>query len=68
MQILAADAVLYSDGGGKVAAALAPIRGADHIARFFLGIMRKAPPGLEIPPRARERPARVDGRRCRTRS
>jgi RNA polymerase sigma-70 factor (ECF subfamily) len=48
VQLLAADAVLYSDGGGKVAAALAPIRGADHIARFFLGIMKKAPPGLEI--------------------
>ena len=48
VQLLAADAVLYSDGGGKVAAALAPILGADHIARFFLGIMRKAPAGLEI--------------------
>ena len=41
MQLLAADAVLYSDGGGKVAAVLAPIRGADHIARFFLGILKK---------------------------
>jgi RNA polymerase sigma-70 factor (ECF subfamily) len=48
VQLLAADAVLYSDGGGEVAAALVRIRGADHIARFFLGIMRKAPPDLEI--------------------
>ena len=48
MQLLAADAILYSDGGGKVAAALAPIRGADKIARFFLGILKKAPPGLEV--------------------
>ena len=48
VQILASDAVLYSDGGGKVAAALAPIRGADKIARFFLGILKKAPPGLEV--------------------
>ena len=48
VQLLAADAVLYSDGGGKVAAALAPVRGADRIARFFLGILKKAPPGLEI--------------------
>jgi RNA polymerase sigma-70 factor, ECF subfamily len=47
VEILAEDAVLYSDGGGKVAAALAPIRGADHIARFFLGILKKAPPGVE---------------------
>jgi RNA polymerase sigma-70 factor, ECF subfamily len=48
VEILASDAVLYSDGGGKVAAALAPIRGADRIARFFLGILKKAPPGLEV--------------------
>jgi RNA polymerase sigma-70 factor (ECF subfamily) len=48
VQLLAADAILYSDGGGKVAAALAPIRGAAHIARYFLGILRKSPPGLEI--------------------
>ena len=48
VQILASDAVLYSDGGGKAAAALAPIRGADRIARFFLGILKKAPPGMEI--------------------
>jgi RNA polymerase sigma-70 factor (ECF subfamily) len=55
VQLLAADAVLYTDGGGKVAAALVPIRGADHVARFFLGIMKKAPPGLEI------RKVRVNG-------
>jgi RNA polymerase sigma-70 factor (ECF subfamily) len=48
VQLLAADAILYSDGGGKVAAALAPIRGAAKIARFFLGILRKAPTGLEV--------------------
>jgi RNA polymerase sigma-70 factor, ECF subfamily len=48
VQLLAADAILYSDGGGKVAAALAPIRGADKIARFFLGIMKKAPPSLDV--------------------
>jgi RNA polymerase sigma-70 factor, ECF subfamily len=55
VQLLAADAVLYSDGGGKVAAALAPIRGADKIARFFVGIMKKVPPGLEV------RKVRVNG-------
>ena len=48
VQMLAADAVLVSDGGGKATAALAPIRGADRVARFFLGVMRKAPPGLEL--------------------
>ncbi|MFZ3035590.1 MAG: sigma-70 family RNA polymerase sigma factor [Parvibaculum sp.] len=35
------DAVLYSDGGGKAAAALNPIFSADHIARFFAGIRKK---------------------------
>jgi RNA polymerase sigma-70 factor, ECF subfamily len=48
VQILASDAVLYSDGGGKVAAALAPIRGADRIARFFGGILKKLPAGVEV--------------------
>jgi RNA polymerase sigma-70 factor, ECF subfamily len=40
-RLLAEDAVLHSDGGGKVPAALRPIHGADKIARFFLGITRK---------------------------
>ena len=40
-----ADAVLITDGGGKVLAALRPIVGADRIARFFLGITRDARPG-----------------------
>jgi RNA polymerase sigma-70 factor (ECF subfamily) len=42
-QLLAADAVLYSDGGGKRIAALNPIHGAEHILRFFVGIARKNP-------------------------
>src|SRR5262249_57533473 len=42
-KILAKDAVLYSDGGGKRAAALNPIRGADRILRFFAGVARKNP-------------------------
>ena len=48
VRILAFDAVLYSDGGGKVAAVLAPIRGADRIARFFVGILKKMPADLEV--------------------
>jgi RNA polymerase sigma-70 factor (ECF subfamily) len=42
-ELLAADAVLYSDGGGKRAAALNPIYGADKIVRFFISIARKNP-------------------------
>jgi len=41
VQLLAADATTYSDGGGKVYAARVPIVSADHVARFFLGIFRK---------------------------
>ena len=39
--ILAEDAVLRSDGGGKRPAALAPILGRDRIVRFFAGVTRK---------------------------
>ena len=41
--LLAGDATLWSDGGGKKAAALNPIHGAGRIARFFAGIVDKAP-------------------------
>jgi len=43
VRMLAKDAVLYSDGGGKRSAALNPIHGADRILRFFAGILRKNP-------------------------
>ncbi|QEH38019.1 ECF RNA polymerase sigma factor SigJ [Aquisphaera giovannonii] len=46
LRLLAPDAVVVSDGGGKASAALAPIRGADRVARFFLGVTRKAPPEM----------------------
>jgi RNA polymerase sigma-70 factor, ECF subfamily len=38
---LAKDAVLVADGGGKRAAALNPIHGADHIVRLVEGLARK---------------------------
>jgi RNA polymerase sigma-70 factor, ECF subfamily len=41
-KLLASDAVLYTDGGGKRQAALNPIFGADRIARFFTGVPRKS--------------------------
>jgi RNA polymerase sigma-70 factor, ECF subfamily len=55
-RLLAEDAVLRTDGGGRKAAALNPILGRDRIARFFAGLARKA----RIP-RAVVRPARVNG-------
>ena len=39
--LLAEDAVLYSDGGGKVIAARRPVAGAARIARFMAGVTRK---------------------------
>lgn len=56
-QILANDAVLYTDGGGKRAAALNPIRGADRILRVLGGIARKSPALATIT----ARPATVNG-------
>jgi RNA polymerase sigma-70 factor (ECF subfamily) len=44
--LLAEDAMLWSDGGGKAAAALNAIHGPDKIARFFVGISNKLPAGL----------------------
>lgn len=37
------DAVLTSDGGGRVSAARRPVVGADNVARFVLGILAKQP-------------------------
>src|SRR5207248_8933010 len=46
--LLATDAVLISDGGGKVAAALNPIYGFERIARFLTAISPKAPPDMRM--------------------
>ena len=50
MKLLAEDAVLYTDGGGKRVAALNPIFGAEKILRFIAGIARKNPalPGIQL--------------------
>jgi len=48
--LLAADAIMINDGGGKRHAALRPVEGRDRIVRFFLGVVKKraplAPDGL----------------------
>ena len=41
--LLADDIVFYSDGGGRVKAALRPVRGVDPVARFVLGVARRFP-------------------------
>jgi RNA polymerase sigma-70 factor (ECF subfamily) len=49
--LFSSDATLYSDGGGKAAATLNPIFGAEKIARFFIGVRDKQPEGARIEPR-----------------
>ncbi|MEX0786034.1 MAG: RNA polymerase sigma-70 factor [Dehalococcoidia bacterium] len=44
LDMLAPDATLWSDGGGKVSAAINPVYGARKVARFVAGVNRKAPP------------------------
>ena len=48
LELLAPDATLWADGGGKAKAPLRPIRGADKIARFFAAIgTEPLPPGVD---------------------
>ncbi|MDF2679692.1 MAG: polymerase subunit sigma-24 [Brevibacillus sp.] len=41
LTLLAKDAVLISDGGGKVSAALRPIVSGERVVQFLFGLMRK---------------------------
>ncbi|NQX62507.1 RNA polymerase sigma-70 factor [Paenibacillus qinlingensis] len=45
LTIVKSDAILYSDGGGKVKAATNPILGAERIAMFLSGVLAKLPEG-----------------------
>jgi RNA polymerase sigma-70 factor, ECF subfamily len=54
--LLAADAVLYGDGGGKAPALVTPVRGAERVARLLLGLARRArAEGMRF------RPAEING-------
>jgi RNA polymerase sigma-70 factor (ECF subfamily) len=41
VQLLAADAAFYGDGGGKATAVMHPVRGRDRVARLLHGIFAK---------------------------
>jgi RNA polymerase sigma-70 factor (ECF subfamily) len=57
VELLAADAVSWSDGGGAVKAARKPVHGRERIARLLVNLrVRLAPPGTTI------RGVRVNGR------
>ncbi|TDD20595.1 RNA polymerase sigma-70 factor [Kribbella turkmenica] len=51
VSLLAPDAVLISDGGGKKKAALRPIQGAEKIARWMFGVIAENP-HFEVRPAA----------------
>ena len=48
LNLLTDDIMLVTDGGGKVRAMPRPIYGPAKVARGFFGVLRKAPPGLDI--------------------
>jgi len=55
MEMLAPDAELWSDGGGKAVAALNVITGADRVMRFVIGVTRKQSSTMH------RTPARING-------
>jgi RNA polymerase sigma-70 factor (ECF subfamily) len=50
LNLLAPDAILYGDGGGKALAVINPLTGPDRIIRFLLGLRRKYPGQYEFRP------------------
>ncbi len=48
MNLLAEDVTLWSDGGGKVASATRPLHGREVVAKFFLGLSRRAPQDMRV--------------------
>ncbi len=48
--VLKDDIALTPDGGGRVPSARVPLIGAQRVARFLIGIARKAPPSLRLHP------------------
>ncbi|TVQ19818.1 MAG: RNA polymerase sigma-70 factor [Leptolyngbya sp. DLM2.Bin15] len=55
IKLLAEDITFWSDGGGKVSAALKPVYGAVKVARLLLNIRRRKPPST------RDYPAEING-------
>jgi RNA polymerase sigma-70 factor (ECF subfamily) len=50
MELLAPDVTAWTDGGGKIRAALRPLHGADNVARWILGVLRTPLPDVAIHP------------------
>jgi RNA polymerase sigma-70 factor (ECF subfamily) len=50
LQVLAADVTWTSDGGGKAKAARKVVHGAEHVARFVVGVIGRFTPLVELRP------------------
>lgn len=50
MELLAPEVTAWTDGGGKIRAARRPLRGADKVARWILGVLRRPLPDPGIRP------------------
>lgn len=50
MELLAPDVTAWTDGGGKIRAALRPLHGAERVARWFVGVLAKLPPDIRAYP------------------
>ncbi|MFI6582457.1 RNA polymerase sigma-70 factor [Embleya sp. NPDC050493] len=48
MQVLAPDVTIWTDGGGKVRAALRPIHGAEKVAAWLIGIGKRPYQGVAL--------------------
>lgn len=48
MQLLAPDVTIWTDGGGKVRAALRPILGADKVAAWLAGVTKRPYEGVDL--------------------
>jgi RNA polymerase sigma-70 factor (ECF subfamily) len=48
LELLAPDVALWTDGGGKVRQALKPVVGAERVAAWFAGVVRRPYEGVEI--------------------
>jgi RNA polymerase sigma-70 factor (ECF subfamily) len=48
MELLAPEVTAWTDGGGKIRAALRPIHGADKVARWILGVLQTPLPDVAV--------------------
>jgi RNA polymerase sigma-70 factor, ECF subfamily len=48
LDLLAPDVTCWTDGGGKVQAALRPLHGPDKVARWLLGVLGRLPDDVQV--------------------